>query len=208
MSDCACTEIHPPRRIVLTGGPGAGKTAVLEMMRKTLCQHVRVVPESASIVFGGGFPRGSLPEQRVAVQRVIFFMQRELEAVVMADNVSIALCDRGTIDGVAYWPGPGTLWDAVDTTLDEQLARYAAVIHLRTPPVTSYNHQNPLRVESAVEAAAIDERIAAAWSTHPRRFEVPPSDDFIAKVAQVVALVRAELPRCCREHPIAELGEG
>jgi predicted ATPase len=208
MSDCACTEIHPPRRIVLTGGPGAGKTAVLEMMRKTLCQHVRVVPESASIVFGGGFPRGSLPAQQVAVQRVIFFMQRELEAVVMADNVSIALCDRGTIDGVAYWPGPGTLWDAVDTTLDEQLARYAAVIHLRTPPVTSYNHQNPLRVESAVEAAAIDERIAAAWSTHPRRFEVPPSDDFIAKVAQVVALVRAELPACCREHPIAELGEG
>lgn len=57
-STCACTELHPPRRIVLTGGPGAGKTAVLEMMRKTLCEHVVVVPESAGIVFGGGFPRG------------------------------------------------------------------------------------------------------------------------------------------------------
>ena len=39
MAACGCTETHPPRRIVLTGGPGAGKTAVLEMMRKTLCEH-------------------------------------------------------------------------------------------------------------------------------------------------------------------------
>lgn len=208
MSTCACTELHPPRRIVLTGGPGAGKTAVLEMMRKTLCEHVVVVPESAGIVFGGGFPRGDELEVRRAGQRAIFFMQRELEAAVMAENVSIALCDRGTIDGFAYWPGPDDLWTAVGTTLEEQLARYHAVIHLRTPALdTGYNHQNPLRVESAAQAAEIDQRIAAAWANHPRRFEVGSTPDFLAKVARVVELVRGELPECCRAHAVAELGE-
>lgn len=208
MTDCACTELHPPRRIVLTGGPGAGKTAVLEMMRKTLCRHVQVVPEAAGIVFGGGFPRGDALDVQRAGQRAIFYLQRELEAAITAGNVSIALCDRGTIDGAAYWPGPGDLWHSVGTTVGEQQARYHAVIHLRTPAVDEgYNHRNPLRVESAVEAAAIDARIARAWSGHPRRFEVPSMTDFIAKVRRVIELVRAELPACCREHPVAELGE-
>lgn len=207
MPVCACTEVHPPRRIVLTGGPGAGKTAVLEMMRKTLCDHVRIVPEAASIVFGGGFPRGTSVDERRAGQRAIFYIQRELEALAMAENVPIALCDRGTIDGLAYWPGPDDLWASVGTTLDEQLARYHAVIHLRTPPLANgYNQQNPLRVESALEAAAIDVRIADAWRTHPRRYEVESMPDFLAKVARVVEIVRRELPGCCRRHPVGELG--
>jgi predicted ATPase len=202
MAKCACIDVHPKRRIVLTGGPGAGKTAVLEMMRKTLCEHVKVVPEAASIVFGGGFPRGAHLDERRAAQRAIFFVQRELEAAVMVNNVSIALCDRGTIDGLAYWPGPDELWSEVGTTLDEQLARYHAVIHLRTPSVEGYNHQNPLRVESAIEAAAIDARIATAWAKHPRRFEVASMPDFIAKVARVIEIVRNELPECCRKPPM------
>lgn len=208
MPACACTELHPSRRIVLTGGPGAGKTAVLEMMRKTLCAHVKIVPESASIVFGGGFPRGDALEVRRAGQRAIFYLQRELEAATMAENVSIALCDRGTVDGFAYWPGPDDLWAAVGTTLDEQLARYHAVIHLRTPQIDNgYNYQNPLRVETAIEAAAIDARIAQGWANHPRRFEVPSMSDFLVKVARVIEIVRGELPECCRNHPVAELGE-
>jgi type II restriction enzyme len=68
----------------------------------------------------------------------------------------VVLCDRGTLDGAAYWPGPGDLWSAVGTTLEEQLGRYDAVIHLR-PPTTEhgYNRRNPLRIESSMEGAAI-----------------------------------------------------
>lgn len=208
MANCACTELHPSRRIVLTGGPGAGKTAVLEMMRRTLCDHVKVVPEAAGVAFGGGFPRSDAPDVRRAAQRAIFYIQRELEAATMVDNVAIALCDRGTVDGVAYWPGPGELWTSVGTTLAEQLGRYYAVIHLRTPALDrGYNRQNPLRVETAIQAAAVDARIAEAWSIHPRRFEVGPTPDFLAKVTKVIEIVRGELPACCRKHPVAELGE-
>ncbi|MGE5048473.1 MAG: hypothetical protein ACM3PC_07910, partial [Deltaproteobacteria bacterium] len=50
MLDCGCNAIHQRQRIVLTGGPGAGKTAVLELARSMLCRHLRVLPESASIL--------------------------------------------------------------------------------------------------------------------------------------------------------------
>lgn len=208
MATCGCTLVHPAKRIVLTGGPGAGKTAVLELLRRTLCDHVRVLPEAAGVVFGGGFPRGSGTEMRRAAQRAIFYVQRELEATVHAENIAIALCDRGTIDGSAYWPGPGELWPAVGTTLADQLARYDAVIHLRTPTTDGgYNNLNPLRVETAVEAAALDARIARVWAGHPRRFEVPAAGEFLAKAARAIEIVRGELPECCQHHPIAEMGE-
>jgi predicted ATPase len=206
MQDCQCSESHQRRRIVLTGGPGAGKTAVLELIRQYFCKHVHVLPESASILFGGGFPRADSTLGRKATQRAIFFVQRELEtAADGTENPAIVLCDRGTVDGAAYWPGPEDLWQSVETTRDAQLARYDAVIHLRTPPLAAYNHQNPLRIESAAEALAIDERIARAWDGHQRRHFVESTADFLSKARAAVNVLRGELPRCCRRHLIPEL---
>lgn len=185
-----------PRRIVLTGGPGAGKTAVLELVRRALPAQVRVLPESAGILFGGGFPRGDSPALRRAAQRAIFYTQRELETLAdESTEASVVLCDRGTVDGVAYWPGPGDFWAAVGTTLQAQLARYDAVIHLRTPsPEHGYNRVNPLRVETAGEAAAIDERILAAWSGHPRRIVIAATPDFLVKAEEALERIRELLP--------------
>ena len=60
MKPCACEDAHTRRRIVMTGGPGAGKTAVLELVRVHFCEHIKVLNEAASIVFGGGFPRSEM----------------------------------------------------------------------------------------------------------------------------------------------------
>jgi predicted ATPase len=206
MKACECRDRHERRRIVLTGGPGAGKTAVLELIRQSFCEHVKVLPESASIVFGGGFPRGGNAIVVKAGQRAIFYVQRELETAGDADNPAIVLCDRGTIDGAAYWPAGEEPWASVGTTLDEQLHRYDAVIHLRTPAAAEgYNHKNALRIESAVEAAEIDARIIRAWDKHPRRVIVDPSPDFLDKAARVLDILRVELPECCRQHVIPVL---
>jgi predicted ATPase len=199
MNHCTCAGAHDPRRIVLTGGPGAGKTAVLEVLRIVMCHHVHVLPEAAGIVYGGGFPRGRDPAVRRPAQRAIYHVQRELEATALAVDATIVMCDRGTVDSFAYWPGPGSMWESVGTTFAGEIARYHAVIHLRTPPAElGYDHTNPLRVETAEEAAAIDARIAAAWAAHPRRFEVPATADFFTKVARTVALVAGYVPPCCR----------
>jgi predicted ATPase len=206
MKPCECRVPHERRRIVLTGGPGAGKTAVLELIRQAFCIHVKVLPEAAGIVFGGGFPRESSSGVRRASQRAIFYVQRELEAAADADNAAIVLCDRGTVDGAAYWPGPESLWDSVACPREAELARYDAVIHLRTPALDSgYNQQNPLRIESAAEAAAVDLRIAEEWAGHPRRHIIEPTPDFLAKARRALAILREELPECCRRHVVPAL---
>ena len=207
MVTCECAEPHERRRVVLTGGPGAGKTAVLELIRQSFCEHVKVLPEAAGILYGGGFPREDDPECKRAAQRAIFYVQRELENAGDSHNPTIVLCDRGTLDGLAYWPGPiDDFWPSVGTTLAEQLARYDAVIHLRTPsPDGGYNRQNPLRTESALVAAEIDSRILQAWQAHPHRFVVASTPQFLDKAAEALEILRAQLPECCRRHVVPVL---
>lgn len=198
---CQCTLAeHTPKLVVLTGGPGGGKTAVLELARRHFCNHVTILPEAAGIVYGGGFPRLTSIEGRKAAQRAIVHVERELEAVVMSERQSaVALCDRGTLDGLAYWPADSSsLLEELHTSREREMARYAAVIHLRTPPSHSgYNHDNPLRIESAQQAAAIDERIMLAWSGHPRRFFVDSAHDFLSKAQRALELIRQEVQGCC-----------
>jgi len=200
-STCGCANAHGMRRVVLTGGPGAGKTAVLELVKQSFCKHVMVLPESAGIVFGGGFPRRPSRDTAQAAQRAIFYVQRELENAAEGMNPAVILCDRGTVDGGAYWSGEPDLWTSVVTTLPAQLARYAAVIHLRVPSVDAgYNNSNPLRVESAGEAARIDARITSLWAAHPHRFVVEPAATFLAKAARVLEVLKDQVPECCRHH--------
>jgi len=202
MGACSCTlASHTPRLVVLTGGPGAGKTAVLETARHHFCAHVEVLPEAASIIFGGGFPRRATPPAMRAAQRAIYRVQRELERMAAEEQqASLVVCDRGTVDGVAYWPNHGaSLWTEVGTTLAEQVRRYHAVIHLRTPKADGgYDHANPLRTESPHHAAEIDRVIEQAWRDHPRRIFVDSTESFVEKLDRALALIRAEIPDCCR----------
>ncbi len=196
---CGCYLEHVTRRVVLTGGPGAGKTATLGIVRRYLCPHVAVLPESASVLFSGGFPRRGDDPSRRAAQRAIFRVQRELEGLPeFSAGLAVALCDRGTVDGLAYWPGdPEEFWRDLGATREAELARYDTVIHLRTPRA-AYYQRSMVRTESADEARAVDARIEAAWAGHPRRFVIEAERDFLAKSLHVLEILRDVVPPCCR----------
>ena len=170
---------------------------------------MKVLPEAAGVVFGGGFPREDDPTCRRAAQRAIFYVQRELENAGDSHNPAIVLCDRGTLDGLAYWPGPSEeFWSSLGTTLETEFGRYDAIIHLRTPPAEQgYNNQNPLRTEDATAAADIDGRILQAWERHPRRFVVESSAEFLDKAARALEILRGELPDCCRRHIVPSIDD-
>ena len=178
--------------IVVTGGPGAGKTAVLEVARKELCRHVAILPEAASIVFGGGFWRLNSLSARFASQRAILHIQQEMEKLVLGEKAwPVALCDRGVLDGLAYWPGTEQeFWDAGETSLSNEYARYHAVIHLRTPTEElGYNHQNPIRTESAAQAQLIDDKISSIWSNHPQYHVIESTPDFLHKAQNALSRI-------------------
>ncbi|MBX3232541.1 MAG: ATP-binding protein [Labilithrix sp.] len=183
----------PPKRVVLTGGPGAGKTAVLEMARRELCRHVEVLPEAAAIVFGGGFPRRSGEIEQRAVQRAIFWIQNELESLAHAnDALATVLCDRGTIDGLAYWPGHRSDFFAeLRTSMYEELRRYDEVIHLRVPPDPTAYRGTTIRRETHEEALAIDARLLEAWAEHPRRIVIDGTQHFMEKASAALEAIRS-----------------
>ena len=188
--------------MVLTGGPGGGKTAVLEMARRYFCRHVAIAPEAASIVFGGGFPRSDLPQGRRAAQRAIFHVQNSLEAVALESRqTAVVLCDRGTLDGLAYWPGSRQrFFDEFDTTVERELSRYSAVVHVEVPALAWGYEKNRIRRESVSQARQIDQRIARAWRGHPRVMTVTAQAGFLDKLSCAIELLRGELPLCCQTH--------
>ncbi len=189
------------RLIVVTGGPGAGKTAVLEMAKKVLCQNVAILPEAASIVFGGGFWRLKSISARIAAQSAIFHTQAEMEKLVIGEKKwAVGLCDRGTLDGLAYWPDQEeTFWKMSNSTVELEYAKYIAVIHLRSPTdQMGYNQQNPLRIETAVEAKLIDDKIANTWASHPHYELIDNANNFLNKAQEAIRLISKFIPECCQ----------
>jgi predicted ATPase len=201
---CHCgDEPHPARLIAVTGGPGAGKSAVLELAARSFCSHVVILPEAATILFGGGFPRLDGASALRAAQRAIFRVQTELERLAIEDGrFGTILCDRGTVDGIAYWPGPpDEFWKDLGATREREMGRYHAVLHLETPSgQQGYNHQNVVRIETSTEAHAIDLRIAEVWSGHPRRDVVPSMNSFAEKALHALDKLSGHLPACCAQH--------
>ncbi|MCT4640845.1 MAG: ATP-binding protein [Bacteriovoracaceae bacterium] len=178
--------------IVLTGGPGAGKTAILELIKHLLSKDICVLAESAGILFDGGFPRLSNNKAMLATQKAIFSIQEQMEEAISGEKSwKYALCDRGTLDGLAYWiEDEASFYRNFNTNPKEQFQRYLAVIHLRTPTLEQgYNNSNPNRIETVQQALAIDEKIKKIWSPHASYYEIPSGIDFSEKVKKTLSII-------------------
>lgn len=188
------------QKIVLTGGPSGGKTTLAQALQKEFITQVVIVPEAASILFAGGWPRRKDIIGVQHQQRAIYYTQRELESLVATENPNrLLICDRGSLDGMAYWPGPGPGTDFISTvssTMEKEIARYDWVLHLDTAPAGNYDLGNPLRNESFEEAWKLNEKIKDAWSKHPQRFVIDNHKnghflDKLQRALQVIELVIA-----------------
>ena len=198
-------------RIVLTGGPGGGKTTAADLFRREIGERVVIVPEAATILFQGGFPRSLEPHALRLAQRTIFHVQQNLEDVQAALYPSrTLLCDRGTVDGAAYWPGsPHDYFNAVGTTLEKELRRYDAVIFFETAAVggASIEGGNPVRNESLDEAVALDGRLRELWAPHPRFILVPHNPSFFKKISFGLAALESVVAQIACDARCAPSGK-
>ena len=119
-------------------------------------------------------------------------IQTHLEDVQAAQFPGqILLCDRGTVDGAAYWPESndgGGFFEAMETTVEDELQRYHHVIFFETAAVggLSIDSGNPARIESLQAAVELDERLRGLWGQHPRFHFIPHGPSFLAKITSAL----------------------
>lgn len=176
-------------RIVLTGGPGAGKTTVAAALAAAEPDRFAVVPEAASAVYAALATRWDKLDcdGRRDVQRRIYRLQLDREAA--APNGRILLLDRGTVDGAAYWPdGADSYWLDLGTTHANELTRYDAVVWMETAAVMGlYDgcQSNPCRFEDPAAAVATGQRLHDVWRTHRQFCQVEACRSIESKIRAV-----------------------
>lgn len=191
------------RRVVLTGGPGGGKTTAADLFRRELGERVVVVPEAATILYAGGFPRSEDKIIRRSIQHAIYHVQRNLETIKAEEFKNrVLLCDRGTVDGAAYWPGPPEeFFSNMGTTLEAELKRYDAVVFFETAAVggISIEGGNPIRNETLGQAIALDQKLKFLWSQHPQFHFVPNNHSFLHKIGSGLKILSHVVQTRCGE---------
>lgn len=211
MSDSFLNDPKQAMKLVLTGGPSGGKTTVAQSLAREYSNQVLMVPEAASILFGGGWPRRKTPMGVTHQQKAIFYVQREVEELLAEEHPDkLLVCDRGSLDGLAYWPDrtrPMDYIKSVGTTVQTEVDRYDWVIHLDTAPEASYDTTNPLRNESHDEALRLNDRIREAWSSHPQRFIIGTarSGHFSDKLRRALFIVEEILSGTTYSEIVAKL---
>lgn len=192
------------RKIVLTGGPCAGKTTALPFLitlLKSKGWKVLTVPETATLLAAHGVQLGSnVLEEQLATQASIIKLQITLEDAIMASAKQsgkdcVIICDRGLMDAKAYTPPaawPQFLSDQGLSEVEIRDGRYDAVFHLTSAAIGAkefYNNDNPARFEDVVMAVDADARTQNAWIGHPHLRVIDNSTNFPLKMARLCAAV-------------------
>jgi hypothetical protein len=186
------------KRIVLTGGPGAGKTVISSAIAAAdPARYVRV-PEAATQIYDHLQTRWDKLdlEGRHDVQRRIYHLQRQQEDAIAAKHPDkILLLDRGTIDGAAYWPeGPDDYWRDLGTTVDAELARYDTIIWLETAAALGLydgDSSNACRFEDPAAAVLSGKLLLQLWSPHQNLRHVGAFAELNDKLAAVREILSA-----------------
>lgn len=180
------TRKHAIHKIALSGGPGGGKSTAAELFKREYKDHISLVPEVATLLFKGGYPRVDSPLVVESIQSSIFHVQNNIEntyATLFPHHT--LLCDRGTVDGGAYWPqGPDAFFEKMGTTIEKELAKYDAVIFFETAAAggLAIDLGNPVRNEDQRKAIELDLRLKDLWSRHPNFVYIKNEPSFLEKI--------------------------
>lgn len=196
-------------KLVLTGGPCGGKTtgqARLSTFFENLGWKVYRVPETATVLLGGGVNFADLPEYAQ-----IEFQENLLRTMIQIENSFFALaeasernclviCDRGTMDASAFvskaeWED--ILQKNMCDEVDIRDNRYHQVVHMVTsakgaePYYTIEHHAT--RLEGLEEARERDTKAAEAWIGHPYVDIIDNKTDFESKIHRLISCVAAKM---------------
>merc|ERR1712038_37950 len=196
-------------KLVLTGGPCGGKTtgqARLSTFFENLGWKVYRVPETATVLLGGGVNFADLPEYAQ-----IEFQENLLRTMIQIENSFFALaeasernclviCDRGTMDASAFVSKQE--WDEIlqrnmCDEVDIRDNRYHQVVHMVTSAKGAEQYytieHHATRLEGLEEARERDTKAAEAWIGHPYVDIIDNNCDFESKVNRLISRVALKM---------------
>lgn len=186
-------DIH---KIVITGGPCAGKTSSLEIIRNEFepkGYKVFSVDETATQLFKSGAPCRSTQNKQEYQYRLAKLMLDKEDAIAglastYKEDKILIVCDRGALDNRVYVDDQqfNYLLKKLKTTEEKLRNRYDAVFHLVTAAngaKESYNYiNNEHRLETPEEAILLDTQLITAWNGHPHIRVIDNKTDFAGKM--------------------------
>ena len=194
-------------KIVITGGPCAGKTTALSWIQSNFTKlgyTVLFVPETATELITGGVAPWTCgtnadyqkSQMKLQLEKEKVFTQA---AATMPAEKILIVCDRGTLDNKAYMTETefACVMNALGCSEVELRDNYDAVFHLVTAAkgaeefYTTAN--NAARTETVEQAAALDDKLIAAWTGHPHLRIIDNATNFENKLKRLIAEIRAFL---------------
>lgn len=194
-------------KIVITGGPCAGKSTAMSWVQNAFAQRgytVLFVPETATELITGGVAPWTCATN-ADYQKCQLKLQIEKEKIfeqaahtMSADKVLI-VCDRGTLDNKAYMNDIefAEAIQFIGSNEVELRDNYDAVFHLVTAAkgaeefYTTAN--NSARTETVEEAAALDDKLISAWTGHPHLRIIDNKLSFEDKMKKLIAEIASFL---------------
>ena len=166
-------------RIVITGGPGSGKTECLDRLKgvPALTEFAFLEEAARTLLLERPDYREHWDDFHLAVYKYQVSQEDEL------GNRSF-VSDRGTADAFAFHPATIRL---IGTTIEAEYDRYDAVIQLGTAARLQGSHYriDRIRTEPEREAIVIEEELKKVWGGHIRYQFVPAFEDFEDKFRTV-----------------------
>ena len=189
-------------KIVLTGGPCAGKTTTITKLEEHLVErgyHVLVLNECATEIIKGGIRpfgdyKASVYDFENEILNLQLFKEKRYKDFIRRyddDTKVIILYDRGTVDIKAYLGEENYKKMLKENHLNnkELLDEYDLVIHMITVATETENKysnaSNKARFEEASEAIDLDKRTSEAWSKH-KNLKVAPVCDLLEEKINIV----------------------
>lgn len=175
------------RKIVITGGPCAGKTTALSWIVENFTKmgwKVITIEEAATQIIMRPLRPGaelSLEGFQDLIMKTQIFLEDSTEQAIRNNKTSLykeddkvlIVCDRGICDGAAYVDKDmfESLLANNNLSLQRAFARYDAVFHLVTAADGASRYYslvgNKARSETKEQAVALDKKTQNAWVGHP-----------------------------------------
>ena len=194
-------------KIVITGGPCAGKTTAMSWIQNAFTKlgyAVLFVDETATqLITGGAAPwlnnsnrdfQWHLLQLQAAKERAF----ADIAQTMKSDKILI-VCDRAAIDNCAYMTEQEFGWVLKQMQTNKVALRdqYDAVFHLVTAAKGAEKYytlaNNQARTETLEEATSLDDKLIAAWTGHPHFRVIDNSTGFEEKMHRLIREISAFL---------------